>query len=74
MATSNKVRENRLRRVALRRGLRLEKTRRRDPLALDYGTYMLIDDRTNAVVARGLESGYGLTLDDIERHLDGGAR
>ena len=30
---------NRVRRIAKRRGLTLEKSRRRDPLALDYGTY-----------------------------------
>ncbi len=38
MVTSDeKVRENRLRRVAYRRGLRVHKSRRRDPAALDYG-------------------------------------
>lgn len=35
----HKVRENRARRRALRQGLTIEKTRRRDPQALDYGTY-----------------------------------
>jgi hypothetical protein len=37
----DKVRENRLRRMAERQGLRLTKTRRRDPRALDYGEYRL---------------------------------
>lgn len=35
----HKVRENRARRRANRQGLVIEKTRRRDPQALDYGTY-----------------------------------
>jgi hypothetical protein len=39
--TSEKVRENRLRRVAGRRGWTLSKSRRRDPLAVDYGIWTL---------------------------------
>ena len=39
---SDKIRENRLRRMAERQGLRLVKSRRRDPLALDYGRYWLL--------------------------------
>jgi hypothetical protein len=39
--TSEKVRENRVRRMAKRHGYRLEKSRRRDPLALDFGQYRL---------------------------------
>ena len=38
-----KIRENRLRRMAERQGVKLQKSRRRDPHALDYGTYRLID-------------------------------
>jgi hypothetical protein len=41
--TSEKVRENRLRRAAERQGLTLSKSRRRDPRAKDYGTYQLGD-------------------------------
>jgi hypothetical protein len=68
--TTEKVRENRLRRMAERQGLRLMKTRRRDPRAYDFGTYMLIDARTDGIVAAGShETGYGLTLDEIERRL-----
>lgn len=66
--TGYKVYENRLRRMAERQGLRLEKSRRRDPRAHDYGTYMLIDVATRAVVASGA-SAYGLALDDVERAL-----
>ena len=38
---SEKVRENRLREAAKRQGLRLVKTRTRDPLALTYGWYVM---------------------------------
>ena len=67
--TAEKVKENRLRRAAERQGLRLMKSRRRDPRALDFGTYMLVDATTDAVTASGREGGYGLTLDDVERQL-----
>jgi hypothetical protein len=36
-----KVREDRLRRMAQRQGYTLTKSRRRDPLAYDYGWYRL---------------------------------
>ena len=45
-----KVRENRLRRVADRRGRRLVKSGRRDPNALDYGLFALIDYETGGAV------------------------
>jgi hypothetical protein len=70
--TSGKVRENRLRRMAERQGLALHKSRRRDPLALDYGTYQLVDPYRNALVAGDTNHGYGLDLDDVEEHLTGG--
>ena len=38
---SEKVRENRLREAAKRQGLRLVKTRTRDPLALTFGWYVM---------------------------------
>src|SRR5215468_4912335 len=43
MDAKTKVRENRLRRIASRQGLRLEKSRQRDPMALDYGKYRLVN-------------------------------
>src|SRR4051794_12442550 len=66
-----KVRENRLRRVAQRQGLLLVKSRRRDPQAVDFGTYALLDPDTKALVAGDSEvmNGYGLTLDDVEKIL-----
>jgi hypothetical protein len=66
---SVKVRETRLRRKARRQGLELQKSRRRDPHALDYGTYQLVDATTGTVVTSSLTSGYGLTLGEIEREL-----
>jgi hypothetical protein len=41
MTSEDKVRENRLRRMAQRQGLTLSKSRRRDPLAVDYGQWLL---------------------------------
>lgn len=63
-----KVRENRVRRAAARQGLRLAKSRRRDPHALDYGGYMLTDQAGNAVYSSGF-NGFGLQLADIETYL-----
>jgi hypothetical protein len=69
----DKVRENRLRRAVERRGFQLQKRRRRDPRAWDYGTYQIVDPILNAVVwadwATG--QGYGLTLEDVEEWLAG---
>ena len=42
MENAEKVHENRLRRMAERQGYKLEKSRRRDPRATDYGTFMLV--------------------------------
>lgn len=68
-ATEDKVREIRLRRAADRQGLKLQKCRRRDPRAIGYNTYQLTDARTDAMVAWGSQSGYGLTLDQVEKAL-----
>jgi len=37
----DKVIENRMRRMVARRGMRLVKSRRRDPYAIDFGLYTL---------------------------------
>jgi hypothetical protein len=63
MGNAEKVREDRLRRRAGRQGLRLQKSRRRDPRALDYGTYQLVNART------GEPERSGLTLDEAEKAL-----
>ena len=65
METAEKVRENRLRRVADRRGYQLEKCRRRDKLAVDYGLYRL----TKYTDMRG-RYGYGMSLDNVGSFLN----
>ena len=47
--TEDKVRENRLRRMAERRGYTISRSRR-DTGVYDYGGYMVCDTHTNAVV------------------------
>jgi hypothetical protein len=68
--TEEKVRENRLRRMAERQGLRLVKSRRRDPRALGYGGYMIVDPHRDAAVAGALGA-RSLDLDEVERFLTG---
>ena len=36
---------------------------------VDYGTYQLVDASTNTLTAWGLQSGYGMGLDEIARAL-----
>ncbi len=68
-----KVREVRLRRMAERQGLRIHKSRRRDPKALSYGCWMIVDPYSNAVVAgAGLTGEPDLGLDDVELYLTRG--
>ncbi|MGH3053657.1 MAG: hypothetical protein ACRDL7_01605 [Gaiellaceae bacterium] len=68
--SDEKVRENRLRRAAARQGLELQKIRRRDPRAIDYGRYWLLDSETRAV---WLDQGrFGLSIDDVEEWLSEG--
>lgn len=55
--------------MAARQGLGLQKSRRRDPRALDYGGWMIVNPETNAVVAGGHPAPYSFTLDDIEEFL-----
>jgi hypothetical protein len=64
-----KVREARLRRTAERQGLKLVKSRRRDPLAVDYGRYVIVDPDSNRPVAGELGSASAMTLDDVEAWL-----
>ena len=70
MDTAEKVRENKMRRIAQRQGLRLEKSPRRDPLARDYGGYRIT--RSNRPVAGGTT--YKLDLDAVETYLTGERR
>lgn len=72
-----KNRETRVRRRAKTKGSLLIKSRSRDPLAEDYGTYYLAADTAgNRYGRRGgqeavsaFSKGLGMTLDQIEREL-----
>ena len=66
MREDNKVRENRLRRMARRQGLGLRKFRVRDPRALDFGRWLIFDLQGNYVVAGDPGQMY---LDDVEAWL-----
>jgi hypothetical protein len=63
---TEKVREARLRRMAKRQGLQLVKSRRRDPLAVDYGRYVLVDANGAPTAADELVSAHAMTMDDVE--------
>jgi hypothetical protein len=67
--TEEKAMENRARRALERRGLQLQKSRRRDPRAIDFGGYMIVDPATNSVVAGASHAPYQMTLDDVEAWL-----
>lgn len=63
-STEDKVRENRLRRMAERRGLKVMKSRRRDPGAMGYGIWYLIE------VSRNIHVGEYHSLDNLEHYLN----
>ena len=74
---AERSREARLRRAAVRQGLTLRKSRRRDPRALDFGRYWLIrGDETVVSAVLGdpdvLGAKLGVTLDEVEAYLTGG--
>lgn len=63
-------REDRLRRMARKQGLQLQKSRRRNPDHVDYGTYRIRNPRTNGFAVRiGLNMRPELTLDQTEEWL-----
>ena len=67
-----KVRENAMRRKAVRQELMLQKSPKRDPAALDYGLFSLQDLRTRALVNPTLFGGlsaFSWTLEQVERHF-----
>jgi hypothetical protein len=68
-----RVRENRGRRAADRQGYRLEKSRSRDPRAVDYGLYALIDVQTGGAVNPAIAQRWVCSwdLDDVEDFLTG---
>jgi hypothetical protein len=65
MNMTDKVTENRNRRAAQRQGLRLEKSRRRDTRASDYGRFNVIDADTTAILVQHL------TIDQVADYLNG---
>jgi len=70
MDTTEKVRVNRLRRMAERQGYQLVKIRRRDPLAIDYGRYYITRQQDGTTVT-GMDTAgrASMTLDDVEKWL-----
>lgn len=65
MASTEKIRENRLRRQAERQGYALKKDRARDPLATDYGHWYIVNPATGSSVV-----GNPITnLDEVEQWL-----
>jgi hypothetical protein len=68
--TTEELPENRVRRMAERRSLRLHRSRRRDPSASDHGRYMLRDVNTRVIVAGTTSTGDAMwTLEDVEAYL-----
>jgi len=69
MGDDDRVRENRLRRMAARQGLRLLKSLRRDPYADGYGTYRLVGAQDGEHRYGDAVTGFGMDLDAVERQL-----
>ena len=65
--TQDKVRENRLRRVAERQRLRIVKSRRRDSRAVDYGRFWVYKPGDELI----LGGDTGVSLGELEAFLDG---
>jgi hypothetical protein len=62
MDNTEKIHEQRLRRTAERRGYRLNRSKRRDPRAYDFGKYYVTDAFTKYL----LTSEQGITLDEVD--------
>lgn len=69
---ADKVRENRYRRMLRRRGFHLVKSRLRDPRAIGFGGFMIVDASANAVVAGQINSSGALNLDEVQAWLEDG--
>jgi hypothetical protein len=63
-------REARVRRVAARMGLAVQKSRARDPNRMDFGKYRIVNTESRYVVTGGFPYGYSLSLDAVEDVLD----
>lgn len=64
----DKVEENRLRRMAGRQGFVLEKSRRRDRRARDYGMYRLLPDHRD-LGAHRRDGPFNRTIQEVEQFL-----
>jgi hypothetical protein len=69
-AKESQLNQDRVYRLAKRKGFRLEKCRTRDKHHEDYGTYRLLNRNTNMLVMSKRIDSYGLTLGEIEEYLD----
>jgi hypothetical protein len=73
MDTALKTRENRVRRMAQRRGLELQRHRARDTGHVLYGTYQIVRPDGSVVAAKEHPTfgrSYGLTLDEAIEKLE----
>lgn len=69
----DKVRENRIRRIAARRGFTLKKSPRRDPDAIDFNGFMLFDSYHEQTCYLGRDRfPFDATLDQVEAYLKQG--
>jgi hypothetical protein len=69
---AEELQESRVQRMAKRQGLRLHRSRRRDPTACDYRRYLLRDANTRVIVAGTTSTGQAIwTLNDAEAYLAG---
>jgi hypothetical protein len=64
-----KIFENRLRRMAERQGFQLSKSRLRDPRAIGFGGYMIVNSKTNSIEAGGHPNVHSMNLDEVEAFL-----
>jgi hypothetical protein len=72
MNQDEKVRENLLRRMADRQGVTLHKSRTRDPRALDYNRWMILDPTAKGgVIGKGRTGKPSMNLDEVENNLFG---
>lgn len=70
MLINEKARESRARRLAARQGFALRKSRTRNPEAMDYGGFGLVDPASNLIVYGSFNSGrFIASLDDVEEWL-----
>jgi hypothetical protein len=65
LTANESAREARLRRLASRQGLAVRKSRAREPRAIEYGLYGVIDPYSNTWVSQP----FSMTLDGLEEFL-----